>query len=202
MARRHPFKRAHGSRRPLQLNATAQAALAAVSEYGPISGDQLRQLVWPKASQKTYAESVLRRLFDAGYLDRIAFADGPGPPRVLYVLGPIGRRAEAQRCQLSASTIAPRPAKQRSYKPLFLNHHLATAQVVINLRLAAARLHGTLSRFTPDRQLRRDRNDSAAKLPVVPDAFVVLDVAGRNTGLFHRARPGNEDGRQLAQALQ
>jgi hypothetical protein len=184
MSRRDPFKRADAPRRPLHLNHTEQATLEAVSQFGPVSSDQLRQIVWPRPSQKTYAESVLRRLFDAGYLGRIAFIDGTGPPRVLYVLGPMGRRAEAQRRQLSASTIAPRPAKQRSYKPMFLAHHLATVQVVINFRLAAARLHGTLTQYTRDRQLRRDRNDSVARLPVIPDAFVALNVAGRTQGFF------------------
>jgi hypothetical protein len=184
MTRRNPFERTRNAALSLHLTSIAQPVLPVAADFGPVKGAQIRQLLWPKPSQKTYAESVLRQLFDAGYLDRIAFVDGSGPPRVLYVLGPAGRRAEAQRSQPSASTIAPRPAKQRSYKPMFLAHHLATIQVVINFRLDAARLHGTLTQYTPDRQLRRDRNDNAAKLPVIPDAFVALNVAGRTQGFL------------------
>lgn len=184
MRRRRPFARSNKADHVFQLTATAQAALEAVSQFGPLLSAQILQLVWPKPSQETYGESVLRRLFDAGYLDRIPLVDGYGPPRVLNALGPLGRRIEAQRRQLSASNIGPRPAKQRSYKPLFINHHVATVQIGINLKLAVACLEGTLEKYTPDRELRRARNNSNARLAIIPDAFAVLNVATRTQSFF------------------
>jgi hypothetical protein len=183
MKRRNPFERAGAFAHPIQLTGTDQAALKAIAEYGPISSEQVRQLVWPKDSQKTHAESRLRRLFDSGYIDRLAFDDGPGPARALYVLGPLGRRTDGELLGISQKAI-PRPAKLRAYKPLFLNHHLATVQVVVNLRLAAERLAGSLVHYTSDRDLRRGRAVGTEPLPLVPDALVILSIANQTQSFF------------------
>jgi hypothetical protein len=143
-----------------------------------MSGEQLLQLHWPRPSQRRHGESRLRGLFHAGWLDRLPFQDGFARPRALYVLGRLGRSHVARKLGRPISDICLRPAKERRHDLLFLKHHLLTVQTVINLDLSARAADGRLLEYQDERALKAYRARTGA-IPVVPDAYVALQVRGR-----------------------
>jgi hypothetical protein len=76
------------------------------------------------------------------------------------------------------SDICLRPSKERRHDLLFLKHHLLTVQTVINLSLTARAADGRLLEYLDERVLKAYRARTAA-IPVIPDAYVALQVRGR-----------------------
>ena len=178
MTRRKVFQREITQTDSFQVTATDLQAVENVGLYRLILGEQLLQLHWPMPSQRRHGESRLRGLFHQGWLDRQPFQDGPARPRAVYSLGKQGRLRVAEKLGVPASQVGPRPAKERAHDALFLKHHLATVQVVINLRHAAEQLGGGVVHYQDERALKASRLRDCVSMPVIPDAFVVLSVNG------------------------
>jgi hypothetical protein len=90
----------------------------------------------------------------------------------------MGRRDVADRRGSPVASLGPRPAKERSHDLVFVKHHLLTVQAVINLRLAAEAIGGSLPYWLDERELRAQHRADRTELPVIPDAFLVLAVDG------------------------
>ncbi len=180
MANRKVFKRDKALTQGFQITQTDLSVVESVGKYRLILGDQLRQIHWPKTEQKSHAESRLRLLYHAGWLDRIPMLDGISRPRVVYFLGKSGRTYVRDRWNVLPEALGTRPAKEKLHDLLFLKHHLDTVQIAINVTCAAEQLDGQVSEFRSEWVLRALSRRDKALLPLIPDAFVTLDLRGRS----------------------
>jgi hypothetical protein len=154
-------------------------AVEHVARYRLILGEQILQLNWPRPSQRRHAESRLRGLCHAGWLDRQPYVDGTLKPRAVYGLGRLGRQRVAESLGVSMSDLGPRPAKERAHDALFLKHHLLTVQFAINLSVASEHLGGSLLHYEDERPLKASHFRNRATMPVIPDAFAAVSVGTR-----------------------
>jgi len=176
VARRSVFSPCVNRRRPFLPTLRDRKAVADAGRFRFLTTAQLLQLNWPRKEQRRHGEARLRELFHAGWLDRQPLYRGLGRPHAVYSLGPLGRQYVAELTGVAAADVAPRPARERSRDMLFLQHHLQTVQTVINLEQAAERLGGSVLHYRDERSLRADRMHDRAANPIVPDAFLVLNV--------------------------
>ena len=173
MARRSAFQREQKHRHGFVLMERDLKAVEDVGRYRFLTAQQLLQLNWPKSSQRRHGESRLRELFHAGWLDRQPFGVGLGHPLAVYSLGPLGRLHVAAQASVAVSKVGPRPVKERNHDLLFLQHHLQTVQVVINIAAAAERHGGSLVLYREERLLRADWARDPKETRLLPDAFPV-----------------------------
>jgi hypothetical protein len=179
MNHRRVFERDISASRSFLVTETDMKAVESVGRFRLVLADQLLQLHWPKTSQRRHGESRLRGLFHCGWLDRLPLLDGYARPRAVYTLGSLGRSHVARTTGVPISMLGPRPAKERRHDLLFLQHHLMTVQAVINLELAARAAGGSLAEYKDERFLKTYRAKTDA-IPIIPDAFVTLQINGRS----------------------
>jgi len=179
MTRRKVFERDDLRSGSFHITQTDLQAVEEVGRYRLLLADQIRQLAWPRASQRRHAESRLRGLFHLGWLDRQPHLDGALRPRAVYSLGRVGRPHVAHMLNVPIHELGPRPVKERHHDQLFLAHHLATVQAAINLRLAAEALGGQVVHHEDERTLKARHQRQPSAMPVIPDAFLALSVGGR-----------------------
>ncbi len=164
---------AEPGRRGLLVTSTELAAVEDVARFRALRTDQLLRLHWPRPSQRRHGESRLRELFHNRWLDRTPLYDAPGPPRVVYTLGDLGRSHFRGNPALGVELAVGR---ERMRDVFFLRHLLFTSDCVIALRLGAEATGGGLVQLLDERRLRRMMGAPGSDMTVIPDAVAVLRV--------------------------
>lgn len=163
--------------------------LAHLGRFRRLTAEQIRVVV-PFGSVQT-ASYRLQRLWQHAYVERDFWPVIVGGAPAIYRLGPLGQRALAAHRGEDAIASALLSGSQER---LFLEHTLAVNDALIAF-VVAARLAGLqLVWSIPAKPLDRlpDPMNPGTKVPVVPDAEVVCETAGRKRQLFLEVDRGTE----------
>jgi hypothetical protein len=161
----------------------ARRCCLALERYAFLTANQLTRLLYAPGS-RSYAQARLKRLADAGYLQRV-FLPRPtrtGSAPLVYTLARKGHRAlEAWG---STARRRNRPAGARAASYLHLLHTLALNDFLLALELFCGQTPRVqLAGLRHERELRRDpttvRLADGAPTAVIPDAWVDLRLDER-----------------------
>jgi len=159
------------------------AILLAFLCYHFLTSPLVCQLFYAYPGSLTWAQTKLKELTDAGYLERIFLPrrSQAGSAPSIYALG----RKGMQRLAATGHEVASRarPYRARSYGYLFLAHTLAVSTLLVKAELLARRHPAiTIARMLHDLDLKRrpvavvDRDGTPTT--VIPDAFLDLHLRG------------------------
>lgn len=174
-ARHSPLKRQKTTTRyPLSAIDQGERLLQVVGSLRWATAIQLRRALFDRTSatprQARYrATKALRRLFDAGYLNRVpvfapSAASGQLSPQVVQTLSAAGARTIG---------LAPRLARTRAPKPrAVLTHDFWLVDLGV-LALAGCPEELTVTHWWNDRVLAARQRKGLLSLPTIPDALLV-----------------------------
>ncbi|MBE0610053.1 MAG: replication-relaxation family protein [Dehalococcoidia bacterium] len=159
------------------------AVLRAAFRYYYLSSRQVCRLLYSPGSL-TYVQMKLKRLSDAGFLQRIWLprpaAHGSAPS--VYTLARKGLNHLA-RAGVDVDRRRYRPSEQREHTYLFLGHTLAVNDVLISAELLGRSQPGyELARMLHERDLKRTpvhvEDEDGRMIAVVPDGWLDIRVDG------------------------
>lgn len=169
---------------PFALSRRDDAFLRAVATYHFLTAEQLTRLLFRPGSL-AYVRAKLKRLADAGYLDRLHLptATAGNAPFVFSLAAPgIGYLTETGE-ETGAKWFRPVEQHERSY--LFLSHTLAVNDFLIAAHLLSrTEPRVVLATMRHERDLRREpvtvTTAAGERLGIVPDGWVDLHIAGES----------------------
>lgn len=178
-----------------------RAILYAVRQCRVLTTTQIEMLLFsPRAGQEhrtntSNCQYRLQQLYHRGYLDRDEqpqkLSDGRKP--YLYVLDRAGARLLAALDKPDGAV--PRWSSRRSsFRPLFLEHLLATNDVRVSLTVASRDAGVVVARWLDEPELRQHHSSDRVTIAgpkggtvqttVVPDGYFVLTMGERETHQF------------------
>lgn len=161
----------------LLVTAADVSVLEAVRRFHFLTAEQTTQALYGRGSL-TYARARLKRLADAGYLQRLYLprAMRGGSSAIVYTLTSNGHQA----CDPSNRLVRQkRPAEHQRHGSLFLDHTLAVNEVLIAAHRLAQQIPGIyIADCRHERDLRRHPTrvqlDRGQTITVIPDGY--LDI--------------------------
>ncbi len=176
-----------------------RAILNAIGRCRILTAKHVEALFFASASGRgtntSYCQYRLQQLYHRGYLARDEqpqkLSEGRKP--LLYALDRAGARTLAETVNPAAERPS-RPGRAAAFSPLFLDHLLATNDVLIAFTLAARRAGMSISAWADELNLRKrhatDRvtitgpGDRTKDTAVVPDGYFTLKVGEKTQHFF------------------
>lgn len=162
--------------------------LRLIDRHRLLNAEQLRAALGPGSNERAFLHR-LAKLFHAGVIDRPPAQFRPGQPSrsFIYAVGPRGREVLDQLAGARRRSRNTRTANDR-LKLNFLEHESACAEVALAFQLATERQGWTFELALGDEVATASglppgvdvsyRRDVAERLPLCPDAYVVVDAGG------------------------
>jgi hypothetical protein len=163
--------------------------LTVLGRYRRLTSRQIATLV-PFGSKQT-AGYRLQRLWQHGYVERDYWHVAVGSPPAVYRLGKQGALALVARLGGDAERLA---GASRTRDQFFLDHTLAVNDVLIAFVIAARLAGHQLTWSVPVQALDAlpDPLQPATRIPVIPDATLLYEAAGRRMQVFLEVDRGTE----------
>ena len=162
-----------------------------VYEMRFLSREQIQRLEFDSSSGR-YCRDRLRRLFDAGYLDRrrLDLGTGFGANMPVYGLDKKGAEWIALDQKMDSSEVDWKP-RDNEVNPYFMEHALAINDFWIDVVLATRESEYELERWIPERTLKSEEmkdyvDDPKAdgRIAVVPDGYFCIGLADGRRACF------------------
>ena len=181
---RLPRYRRHRFRKPaFALQARDTEIIRVVSQHRFIASDDLRLLI---GGSDQGLLRRLQRLFQHGYLDRPRIQQVRGNAPMIYALGQNGAELLAEG---GSRVVKDWSEKNRQVRLRYLEHALMVSRFQTALRHAESSGLVRVERWLPDGAItaavRVERHDRTTRIPIRPDAFVVLRTLGDAAGRIH-----------------
>lgn len=170
------------TRNSLVVTAADRSVLEAMRRFHFLTAEQTTRALYARGSL-TYVRARLKRLADAGHLQRLYLprAMRGGSSAIVYTLTPKG---QAACCPSDRPVRSKRPAEHSRHGSLFLDHTLAVNEVLIAAHHLAQRIPGIrLADCRHERDLRRQPTrvqlERGQTMTVIPDGYLDIRLHDR-----------------------
>jgi len=185
--RRSRFKRAPLPNSLTRVQQRDIEILEALYSYRFLTTSQIESLFF---NTKKRAERRLRKLYDAGLVDRIFRPVVVGSAEIIYVLSGYGVNLLSQETGVDREEINEARLKSQNQKSLFLDHFIDINQFRIALTLSCKTSNYAILFWKYENELKnvneqgvlisdkvKDPENPSQKIPVSPDAFFGLETS-------------------------
>ena len=171
-------------KKTLVLQPRDEVILIFMTEFRLLSREQLQKLLDFPCT--TRINIRLKKLYDQGYLSRLALPTVTGAPKALYYLGPQGAALVADNVGTDLLILERERKHLQDRKVLFLNHQLFLNDVRIAFTLAInAYAQMTLKRWIKERDCLIEFLNPQGKLIILrPDGCLCLTFRSRLYSFF------------------
>ena len=175
-------------KKTLVLQPRDEVILIFVAEFRLLSREQFQKLLDFPCT--TRINIRLKKLYEHGYLSRLALPTVTGAPKALYYLGPQGVALVSDNLGMDSLILEKDRKHLHDRKMLFLNHQLFLNDVRIAFTLAIkTNVQMTLKRWIKERECLLEFLPVQGNLTVLrPDGCLCLTFRSRLYSFFYRGR--------------
>ena len=171
-------------KKTLVLQPRDEVIMIFMAEFRFLSREQLQKLLDFPCT--TRINIRLKKLYDQGYLSRLALPTVTGAPKALYYLGPQGVSLVSDNLGIDPLILERNRKHLQDRKVLFLNHQLFLNDVRIAFILAIkTHVQMTLKRWIKERDCFLEFHNAQGKLTILrPDGCLCLTFRDRLYSFF------------------